>query len=331
MSKVVIIWPRMDCTFKEGPVPHADYDRRSMQGLPEIRQHWVRFLTRLEEFHFQRDDDVQIIYKPLWQVKPEDVPECDVVYVPHRLPETFAVPTAKRTFYYMQTVLPWLFTVSEQGWGARVKNEIYKRTDGRVFDTTSLLEHLQKQQKQGKSKFQQPRRREFNCKGYVLFVCQLPHDDTIKYFSQVEVLDALSRTSSLCKDANVPLIVKGHIANPGSQVALREFALAAGHTWFLDDYNIFDLMQNASCVASVNSGSMIEAMIMGKNVLTFGDSEYRPVVIDVSRVQTEALIDHLPKFVDRRDEMVDDWLSRWYDFCCNTADNEPFCKVPFLQ
>ena len=66
--RVLILAPRLDCMFKEGPVPEVE-------GPPNdpIRVHWANLVKRLTEDHEEKGDTVEILKKPLWQFTPEEV------------------------------------------------------------------------------------------------------------------------------------------------------------------------------------------------------------------------------------------------------------------
>lgn len=348
-TKVLIYWPRLDCTFKEGHCPSV---HAKVSELPPIRQWWHLFLTQLAQDHQSIGHEVVIIKKPLWQMKPEDADEYKphITYVPHRLPEHFPLPEAYGARYYMQTVLPWLFSVSPNGWGARLAPEIERRINVKSIsnimassdqDFSDVVETdlkfdlhapdfgvdsvklIRTAQALGHTKFPQVARRLFPDKDYLLFVCQLPHDDTIRYFSKISVIDALAKTSDIAREVGVPLIVKGHVANPDSQKPLLEFARSRGHQCFLNEYHILDLIEPARAVFSVNSGTTIEAMAMGKMVWRFGDAEYNYVVPSALDDDLRPNIVHFLKNQDYKIDLsvvYESWLNTWYHFCFDASN-----------
>lgn len=325
-KKALIFWPRLDCTFKEGPCDSSYPFNPS--DLPPIRKWWHQFLLMLEQGLIATGHEIVVVHKPLWQMKPEDAIEHspDIVYVPHRLPEHFPLPKTMNPRYYMQTVLPWLFSVSPHGWGARLEPAVRDRVlnSDRVpmADAGAII---RKCQQFGLSKFPQAKRQQYPDTNYILFVCQLPHDDTIRYFSEISVIDALARTSEIARQAGVPLVVKGHIANPASQLPLMHYAQTRGHKYILGEWNILDLMQNARAVFSVNSGTTIEAMAMGKLVYRFGDAEYNYVV---PSALYETLTPEVVHTITQSDYRIDfgqaysKWLDSWYSLCMDTSNGE---------
>lgn len=282
-DRALILFPRLDCSFKKGSIPAA-------KGLPNhpLRYHWIDFKHTLKERLAANGISVAIQEKALWQFNPEDVAktckdlDCDQVYIPHKQNFQFQVAGVKN-FYYMQTVFPHIFTLDTWGWGHNMtyspiqpwKHECIDIENGR-----KVMAELQKRISNNVSKFAQPSQGKLNDSDYMTFICQLPHDETIKYFSDVEVIDALRCTCNYAIKHNKKLYVKGHPANPSSQGPLKSVAQGFNHSLirWVEDVSIHDLFRNTDLVVCVNSGTGMEAMLHHKPVLTFGRSEYQDVV-----------------------------------------------------
>ena len=276
--RVLILAPRLDCMFKEGPVPEVE-------GPPNdpIRVHWANLVERLTQDHEEKGDTVEILKKPLWQFTPEQVCALkpDLAYIPHKEAHSFPIPEIENidVRYYHQTVFPWRFYIDKEGWagGASVTGENIMEmgtSDHYHFD------QLRKYVLSGGTKFAQPTERKelpnYVPESYVLFPCQIPHDETIKYHSQVSVEEALSLTIKQCRKDKKFLIVKGHPVNPGSMEPLRKICSQQG-ILYVDDMSIHQLFERAETVVCVNSGTGMEALLHRKNVITFGDCEYNVV------------------------------------------------------
>jgi len=283
--KVLILAPRLDCMFKEGPVP-------DVEGPPNdpIRVHWAKLVQCLKKDHEEKGDTVEILKKPLWQFTPEDV--CtrtpDLAYIPHKEAHSFPIPEIENidVLYYHQTVFPWRFYIDKQGWagGASVKGkDIVEMGMNNAHDR---FDQLRKYSLSGGTKFAQPPHKKLfpaiipNLRDYVLFPCQIPHDETIKYHSRVTVEEALKQTIHHCRKSNKFLIVKGHPVNPGSMEPLKKICSQQGIT-YIDDMSIHQLFERAKHVVCVNSGTGMEALLRRKNVITFGDCEYNVVTRNI--------------------------------------------------
>ena len=274
--KAIILAPRLDVPFKDfgGPIPSVpDYS-----GLPPIRRHWDRFVRKLHISLVARDYDVEIITKPLFQFTPEwaSTLECDVLYVPHRESHNFPVTSNARVLYYMQTVFPWRFYVDPKGFAGGIED--YPLNDSLyVFNRSFVMGERNAYAsylRSGKSKFEQPESGRWKEKDYILFTCQIPHDQTIMYHSNISVLDALRATLEAAKINHERVVVKGHPVNPGAMMELKTLTLQYENALWMENVSILDAVDNSKCVVTVNSGTGMEALALGKPVLVFGRCEY---------------------------------------------------------
>ena len=267
--KIIILAPRLDVPFKDlGPIP----EQRG--PIPPIREHWRNFVFLKFNLLRAQGHDVQIIEKPLFQFTEEFVASLDYdqIYIPHR--EAHSLP-AKNALYYMQTVFPWRFYVDPKGFAGGSTLYPFPKTLLERADSTGLDRfEYRNRMLEGLSKFDQPKSGKWNMHGYVLFTCQIPHDQTILYHSDVSVEAALRATCEATKKNGMTLVVKGHPVNPGAMETLRKIALEYSHVVWIDNVSILDAVVNAQSVVTVNSGTGMEALALGKPVLTFGRCEY---------------------------------------------------------
>ena len=79
---ITILKPRLDVTFKEGPVP------KEHCPISPIRQHWENFVNKLSYEHTIFGDRVKIIEMPLWQMTKDVVfklaTQANIIYIPHK-------------------------------------------------------------------------------------------------------------------------------------------------------------------------------------------------------------------------------------------------------
>lgn len=268
-KKICLFAARLDTTFKPGPVP------QKRGPIPPIREHWVNFFNRVLEC----EPNATVIELPLWQMTPEIVnkagDEHDIVLMPHKQRgEEFWHPNLR---FYMQTVFPEAFTIDVNGWGANLSFLPLKGiSKSNAYD---FFNYLAGRINQNVSKFDQPPQRFFPKNFDVLFVCQIPHDETIKYHSDISVEDALKGVLETARKKNYSVLVKGHPVNPGSMKNLFEISAqyADVATW-IDDISIHDAIRACKVVALVNSGVGFEAMLHSKPIFSYGRSEYQNFV-----------------------------------------------------
>lgn len=308
MAKVLILKPRMDVMFKQSMITSV------RTPIPPIRLHWLNFISNCEKGHKRRGDDVAVIELPLWQFKPKMVEEIkpDIVYVPHKESHNFPIKNCE-VRYFMQTVFPWRFYVDSKGFAGG--STLYPMNIDDGNEHGPWFEKLRTYALSGKSKFDQPKSGWTSNEPYVLFPCQIPHDETIKHHSNVTVEQALEKTCEVTKELGIKLIVKGHPINPGSMENLKNIATKYGHTEWIDNVSIHDLLKFSKLVVVVNSGTGMEALLHNKPVVTFGRCEYDVVTMKADLI-SEGLKDYImnPLFDEVKvKKFFDKWCSLTYD------------------
>ena len=284
---VIILKPRLDIPFKKGPEP------RERGPIQPIRRYWEDFVNSVKFHHRCEGDDVVVKEMPLWRMNPHDVRswDADLTYIPHHDKDTFdptghleqsGMPTFRKldVLYYMQMAYPWLFQTDPKGWCARSSE--WPLQPNHELEKLYWFDQYKTRQMKGFSKFPQPPRRNGFGDGYIFFPCQIPHDQSIKLDSDVEVLQALTTIALWCKENNIGLIVKGHPVNPTSMIELKgAFSQLEWGQWE-DDVNINDLIEGAAAVVSVNSGVGMDTILHEKPVFIFGRADYQAVAHSVS-------------------------------------------------
>jgi len=275
---VLILKPRLDVMFKKGPVP------TEKGAIAPIRVHWQNFVEERVAYHNFQKDNVKVIELPLWQMTPKLVEDlnADLTYIPHK--ELHCFPTPPKVKFYMQTVIPWLFSVDERGWGGGKMTQV--KMDGEKAKTGLYEEYQEEYIKKNLSKFDQPKIQKSGSglpPNFIFFPCQLPHDETIKYHSDYSVAECLSSVITFATHWGIPLVVKGHPINPGSMTPLREIVHKAQKksrgtplVW-VEDVSIHQCLANCTAVYTVNSGVGLEAILHGKKVFRFGSTDYDAV------------------------------------------------------
>jgi len=312
LEKVLIFKPRLDIMFKKGPVP------KERGSIEPIRMHWKRFVDKLASIEEEKGNIVKVLELPNWQFTPELVVTMkpDKVYIPHKQSHQFPVDKKYNPQYYMQMVFPWLFQIDPKGWGPDASVWPIQPEDSHVERFMELQERLNK----GESKFPQPKMDGYNGpntfehKGYVFFPCQIPHDETIRFHSDVSVAQALQCTIDFCESRGLELIIKGHPVNPGSMKELRE--IGKGYLW-ADNVNINDLIANSAMVCMVNSGVGMEAILHSKPVCAYGRADYSAVVYDCSNLDTahnimDVAISSAPDLV-RYHDFINTYVAKMFD------------------
>lgn len=322
-SAVLILKPRLDCTFKKGDVP-------VVRGpIPPIRLYWQRFLEMVEDEHRRRGDAILTIERPLWQFSPEMVEDLVktwfsdalrvVVYVPHKRRQEFPLSVPAR--YYAQTVFPHCFTVDPHGWGPSMSVHPIEAAMGDPTSTRfdTLVERLYRNE----SKFPQPPGNRFQRSGHIAFLCQIPHDEAIRFHSSVSVEQALEATLEWARTVDKQVIVKGHPINPGSMIPLKQIAARYPLVEWVDNVSVHDVIRGSQAVFCVNSGAGIEAILHQKPVVIFGSAEYETIV----NVTTPDTIARTWQNLRRDVEEYRQWIDAYFQYLVDTTDPFSFAKV----
>jgi hypothetical protein len=272
--KILLARPRLDCSFKQGPVP-------DVVGPPlnPILCEFGRFLDQMQAFHEARGDTVVVDERPLWRFELSELQvraaDFDRVYFPHKLRQQF--PIGPNAWFYKNAPLAGFMTVDPAGWGASLSFLPPPVSPSEIADQRYAV--LRERISRNESIFTQPAVTGPPVAGeYDLFLCQLPHDETIQFHSRVGVSEALAAVLVHCRNVGRRLVVKGHPANPKSMEPLRMLISAYPEVVWVDDLSIHACIAGAACVFTVNSGSGMEVLLHDRPLIRFGRAEYDAVV-----------------------------------------------------
>lgn len=314
-SKVVLA-PRLDIPFKQ-----FDIVRAGSVNEP-IRKHWKNFIDQhVEEGYYK-------VSSPRWMFNAQlekYFPNLQEMLVPHV--ERHNWGGTDKSYFYMQTVFPWLFTVDHQGWagGAAYINTFDPESEYSEEAFENMQEYIA-----GGSKFQHLQSKTTNWEGirdnYIIVPLQLPHDETIKYHSNITVPEFVE---ALCEyaDNNIvmpQLVFKGHPVNLKAMEPLKEIIAKYKNVHYIADGNFHDLVRKSQGMWVLNGGSGQEAMLLEKPVMCFGDCDYAPAVVrgDIKDMESSfnkffvliasKTIEGNPHWVNRLEA-----YKRWYDWYIN--------------
>lgn len=266
----VILAPRLDIPFKQFDVVKAGSVNEP------IREHWKNFINlKSSEGYFK-------VSSPRWMFnsKIEDYFTDAHILVPHV--ERHNWGGGNKTQFYMQTVFPWLFTVDALGWAGGAQYIASFDPDAEYSDEAFV--ELQKYIASG-SKFQHLQSKSTNWEGieknYILVPLQLPHDETIKYHSDISVEEFVT---ALCEYADnyiacPQLVFKGHPVNLRAMEPLKEIISKYKNVHYTAEGNFHDLVRKADGMWVLNGGSGQEAMLLEKPVACFARCDYAPAVV----------------------------------------------------
>jgi len=207
--------------------------------------------------------------------------QCQLAFIPHRCHLNFEQGKTKILFF-MQEYFRWVFVVDSNGWSAAstvypvVLDDLHPQRSGAFKNYRERLGEGRLQ-----SKFAQgdmASRESLVSSGqipegaYVFFPLQIPHDQSIQYFSEFSEKEVVQAILDWSSRAGVPVVFKPHPVNKKSMEPF--FELAKEQNAFWSNANIQNLIEYSTGVFTINSGVGFEALLQLKPVVMFGRAEY---------------------------------------------------------
>jgi len=301
-AETVILAPRLDLMFKRNGVDWAK------GNIDPIRVYWGKFVSRVAE----SSKKPLVLNAPRWFFNNticEYFEPTTAIYVPHVEKQQWGGGINCK--YYMQTVFPWLFTIDVVGWGggSSYKDTFDPEVERSNFAYTAMQDYI----KRGNTKFKhlQPNSKWEFKEEYVFMPLQLPHDETIKYHSDVTVPQVVEALCKWADNGGVKVVFKGHPVNIGSMEPLEKIIKQYKNVEYITDLDINEGIKGARAVYVVNSGTGQESMLHEKPVVAFGRCDYEKAVI---KGDVENLADTWQTVLDDDQEKRIQLYSRWYDW-----------------
>ena len=322
--KIVFVYLDPKLPWRRTPVKMPQWRLKEFRSNPDqiyIRSYWKRFVNALSAEFTSRGHSVKLKKMSRWDVKAETIArlESDLVYIPHTSAHLF--PYNKPAFYYMQVMQAWLFSADQSGWSS--KSSKYPAVEYIKGDPNSgVFERYKKLiVKKNASKFRQKRslpyfllalKRDVPAfKEYIFFPCQIPHDESILYNSDVEEIDVVKALADWANANQVYVVFKRHPANLKSMEPLEK--AATGEYVYWTNASIHDLVKRAKAVYTINSGVGFESMLHEKPVITFGKIEYDAVTIKANLNNLDEVWEKI-KIWDKVKEVEN--YKRFFDWFC---------------
>lgn len=102
-------------------------------------------------------------------------------------------------------------------------------------------------------------------------------DDAVQALAKLPMLEMLAEVAATCKQHGLSLVVKRHPRCGSKEVAKALTEGVKANDFQLSDASIHDLISRSCAVCVVNSSVGAEALLHGKPVYVFGESEYQHV------------------------------------------------------
>jgi hypothetical protein len=282
-NRVALFIPRLDLPWKLRAVERSSRLPKLKEDTLDLRLYWKQFAIKLAHSLESHGIEVAVYEWPAWEIQPETVDRLgfQLAFIPHRCHLNFQKGKTK-IFYFMQEYFRWVFVVDSNGWSAA--STLYPVIlSGLQAERSGAFETYRRWLGEGRlqSKFSQVdtasreslvSSRQIPKGAYVFFPLQIPHDQSIQYFSdfsEERVVQALLDWSSR---AGVPVVFKPHPVNEKSMEPFFELVKEKNAFW--STANIQSLIEYSTGVFTINSGVGFEALLQLKPVVMFGRAEY---------------------------------------------------------
>lgn len=282
-TRTGIFIPRLDLPWKQAGIKAHGGAPVSTEDTIALRLWWKRFTMELARSLTNYGAEPVLFEIPAWEITPErvDGEDVDLAFIPHRCDFDFAPTRTPRRFYMQEYFRP-VFVMDTQGWSAASSAyPVNPATlppavlgawdDYRVAFLSGTLQSKFTQNSPA-TRAELEARGQIPCVDYIFYPLQIPHDQSIRYFSDASQDEALEATNQLARALGATLVLKEHPANPPSMRPYRERYEAKHILW--SDAHLHDLLRHAQGVITINSGAGFEAMLAGKPVVCMGRAEY---------------------------------------------------------
>ena len=151
---------------------------------------------------------------------------------------------------------------------------------------------------------------------YVFFPLQVSSDVQILINSNIDIHQGILKALEIAKENRMKLIIKPHPAEPDVAFVKQIESLKNMYHFYFSNENIFELMQNAKIVVTINSTAGLEAKILGCDVKVLSKAIYQDFdetrlrkyimkhLIDIDYFEADDpiephIIEHIFKYIDQ--------------------------------
>jgi len=110
---------------------------------------------------------------------------------------------------------------------------------------------------------------------YIFLPLQVSSDSQVLINSDISLEESIVYAAELAKKNRMKLVIKPHPAEPNIAFIEKVLTLKKKYKFLFSNENIFNLMNNAEFVITINSTAGLEAMILGKKVIVLGQTFYK--------------------------------------------------------
>lgn|GEM_PF-5362435 len=323
----VIYYPKQDLGTKASLKNNHFKLRLSRLSRPG-RIYW-RFMARfLAEATWRNGRNARIVALPQWEISSTELKDLDdcvqQIHLPHLIRKQLDHPKAR---YYMQELLPDLFTSDDQGWGAASRafgrlDYLSHNPDDRLDDFLHSV-RASRTTKAPQGKDDSGELPVFD----ILVPLQVPGDDALIYHADIGLEEFVATLAEFASRARVKILFRKHPYDETEFYSRMKGRYGSEYAIFDSRGHIHDVLQLASAVAVINSGVGFEAMIYDKPLLSFGRAVYDVAVGHVTKATIDEVYSNLMnEDPASRSERYRRFIS-WYVFVVGIKINEEMLNL----
>lgn len=293
-SNVNLFLPRLDLPWKKSGVS-KHHTLSPSDDVKDLRQHWKEFTSHLANAIEKASITVKVIELPAWEINRETVEAspASLSIIPHRCYLDFDDGSTP-VLFYMQEYFRSVFVLDEKGWSAASSKYPFDLKTMQNATGYNAFDEYRRRLQAGElgSKFAQTPQKGLSelisggdipvlwnwfflpkkKRPYIFFPLQIPHDQSIEYFSDISELSVIQALTKWAKASGNAVVLKPH---PANRKAMKQFeSFVDNKTVFWSEAHVYDLIEHASAVYTINSGVGFESLLHMKPVVTFGRAEY---------------------------------------------------------
>ncbi|EUB96539.1 Capsule polysaccharide biosynthesis protein [Rhizobium sp. CF080] len=278
----VIFFPKQDVGTKRN-LKNNSFKRRVDRISRPGRMYWRHMSQLIAKLADAEGENTRIVALPQWEINAAAVntfAEASAVYLPHMIRRQLG---GTNTLYYMQELLPDLFTADADGWGA--SSSLYGRKDFEAHQLDDRVEDfIAKIRKERITKAPQKKASSKDLSEIELLApLQVPGDDALIYHGAVTLEDYVETLATFAEREKTNVVFRKHPYDETSLFEDSRKQYSSNFVKFSVGGHIHDALAKAKAVAIINSGVGFEAMIYNRPVLSFGRSIYDSAVINANR------------------------------------------------
>jgi hypothetical protein len=279
--KKIILLPLQDIGTKY-PLENNSFSMRVKRLSRPGRISWRAMAKLLAECAHEPSKPARILPVAQWEVTQDLIDElnfADQIYIPHKTQKQIS---SDKAIFYMQEHLPEVFTVSRTGWGPSA--EWAKPNEARLISIDPRLQAFKARFKaERKTKAQQNKKIRRRLPDFdILAVLQVPNDEALTLFANCNMENFIADIAKLAAKENLKVLIRKHPLDRTNFFERMTTKWQSERLLFNSAGHIHDVLAKADCVAVINSGVGLEAMLLEKPVIAYGRAIYENAVFAAS-------------------------------------------------